>query len=510
MTTTEPAYRSGRRSRSGLAVGRLENRHSIILAVTVTLVTLSLFLGNLLLTGVLALIAVPVLMLGVLPFGAAGKTVVERLAARMRFATAGTTSAWSDDVLSEIPRGDNLPGVLAPLMPIEVEDGRGGHQCLVWNRQTGIVSAPMFVSPVGLTLADDGDALTWVTNFGGMLADLGHMPTVSSITFTCESAPTGGMNQRSYTRNRIERARERARETARISGAAVVEPPEVCVRVLDGLVSQSRAQTADVTCLVTINFDLTKAQPAPKDLSQGAAEVVNMLPRFESALAASGMTVTHRATKGQLIRYIRTAFDPALRNTDLDEAAEEQEWRGAAPLRTEASVDTYAHDSGYSVSWVYSESLGGLRRFRGMLPMVSPGRYHRRFSMVYRPYSAVEASRQVEKEVSAGVFRRIWAQKTKKDETQREHDDRAAARRMAQQESLGAGLGLFTFYVTTTVRNEDTLSEACADVERRQGESKTKWRRARRAMEATFAASLGVGIEPTSALSRMAKDRWGA
>ncbi|ASR05612.1 SCO6880 family protein [Gordonia rubripertincta] len=510
MSAADPTYQGGRRSRGGLAVGRLQHRHSIIVVVTVTVITMSLYLGNLAVTGILALIAIPVLGLAVLPFGAANKTVAERAAARLRFDTAGTTSAWADDVLSEIPRGENLPGVLAPLMPIEVEDGRGGHQCLLWNRRTGIVSAPLFVSPVGLTLADDEDALTWVTNFGGMLADLGHMPTVDSMVFTSESAPTGGMNQRAYTKNRIERATQRAHEAAALNGTDPAPPPEVCVRLLSGLVAQSRAQTADVTCLVTINFDLTKADPKPKTLAQGAAEVVNMLPRFESALAASGMTVTNRATKGQVIRYLRTAFDPALRTADLDETSEEWEWRDAGPLRTEASVDVYAHDSGYSVSWVYSQPLGGLRRFRGLIPLVSPGRYHRRFSLVYRPYSAAEAAEQVEKEVTAGVFRRIWSQKTKKDETQREHDDRVAARRQAQQESLGAGLGQFTFYVTTTVRNEATLSEACADVERRMGETKTKWRRARRAMEATFAASLGLGIDPTSSLSRISKDRWGA
>lgn len=504
MSAVEPGYSGGRRRR-GFGIGKLEGRHVIILGATITLVSFSMYLGNLALTALLAIIAAPVLLLGVLPFGAEGKTVAERIAAVTRFSSAGTTSAWADDVLAEIPRGENLPGVLAPLVPIEVEDGRGGYQCLLWNRRTGIISAPLFVSPVGLTLADDEDALAWVTNFGGMLADLGHKEMVESMVFTAESAPTGGMNQRTYTRDRIARARLAAQDDP--NG---VEPPEVCVRILSDLTEQGRAQTADVTCLVTINFDLTKVNPEPKTLASGAAEVVNVLPMFESSLAAAGMTVTHRASKGQIIRYLRAAFDPAVRTSELDDAAEELAWRDAGPIRTESSVDVYAHDSGYSVSWVYSQSLGGLRRFRGLIPLVSPGRYHRRFSMVYRPYSAAEASTQVEKEVNAGVIRRIWSSKTKKDETQREFDDRRHARRMAQEESLGAGVGLFTFYLTTTVRNEDTLAAACADVERRQGESKMKWRRARRAMEAAFAASLGIGIDPTSSLSRMAKDRWGA
>lgn len=501
--SNDPAYSGGRKPR-GFGLGKLTGKRSGIIVVCVVLIAMSSWV-DIVLTGLLLVLCIPVLLIAVIPFGASGKTVAERVLTHMRFGSgsASGASAWADDVLSEVPRGENLPGVLAPIQPIEVEDGRGGHQCLLWNRRTGILSAPLFVSPVGLTLADEDDARTWVTNFGGMLADLGHMPTVNSMVFTCESAPTGGMDQRQYTRDRIKAATEAAEK----NGAP--PPPGVCVEVMSELVVQSRAQTADVKCLVTINFDLSKANPEPKTLATGAAEVVNMLPRYESSLASAGMTVTHRASKGEVIRYLRAAFDPALRTSEYSEDDEHWAWRDAGPIRTEESVDVYAHDSGYSVSWLYSESVGGLRRFRGMLPMVSPGKYHRRFSMIYRPFTAAEAADKVEKEVTAGTIRRIWASKTKKDETQREHDDRRQARRDAQEESLGAGLGLFTFYVTTTVRNESTLSAACADVERRMAESKTKWRRARRAQAPTFAASLGLGIDPTSGLSRMAKDRWG-
>lgn len=500
--SSEPAYTGGRKPR-GFGLGKLGQRETAIIVAGIVVIAISSWI-SLMLAVVLALMFIPVVMIAVVPLGASGKTIASHVGSRMRFGSAGTTGAWADDVLSEIPRGDNLPGVLAPVQPIEVEDGRGGHQCLLWNRRTGILSAPLFVSPVGLTLADEADAQTWVTNFGGMLADLGHMPVVESMVFTCESAPTGGMDQRQYTRDRIKAATTLAKEHD------APPPPKVCVQVMSELVEQSRAQTADVKCLVTINFDLTKANPVPKTLAAGAAEVVNALPRYESSLAAAGMTVTHRARKGEVIRYLRAAFDPALRTSDYSEEDQWWAWRDAGPIRTEESVDVYAHDSGYSVSWLYSQSVGGLRRFRGMLPLVSPGQFHRRFSMIYRPYTAAEAADKVEKEVSAGTIRRMWATKTKKDETQREHDDRVRARRDAQEESLGAGLGLFTFYVTTTVRNETTLPAACADVERRMAETKTKWRRARRAQAPTFAASLGLGIDPSSGLSRMPKDRWGA
>ena len=73
---------------------------------------------------------------------------------------------------------------------------------------------------------------------------------------------------------------------------------------------------------------------------------------------------------------------------------------------------------------------------------------------------------------------------------------------------MGAGLGRFTMYITTTVRNEDTLPAACADVEERYGTAKLQFRRARGAQAAAFASSLGYGIEPTSGLSRTRAERW--
>lgn len=75
---------------------------------------------------------------------------------------------------------------------------------------------------------------------------------------------------------------------------------------------------------------------------------------------------------------------------------------------------------------------------------------------------------------------------------------------------MGAGLGRFTMYVTTTVRNENTLPEACSDVEERMGMTKNRFRRTRKAMAAGHAASLGMGITPITGLSRMPNERWGA
>jgi len=277
------------------------------------------------------------------------------------------------------------------------------------------------------------------------------------------------------------------------------------------LVAGQPTSTAEVVTTVTINFDLSRANPRPADLLSGAAEVVRWLPGIESSLTAAGATVVGRASTPWLIRRIRSAFDPAVRVAMSDaEDAEVSEWGQAGPLRAEADWEVYRHDSGFSVSWVMAAAPSGVVRHRVLMPLTAPGPYSRRFCMVYKPFLASQAAEQVEREINAGSLRSAWARKTKKDETQRDRDDRAKARQAAREESLGAGVGRFTMYLTTTVRSEATLAAAVADAEERAAQTKIRFRRARGAQPAAFAVGLGLGIDPTSALSRRAHERWNA
>ncbi|PXX53888.1 hypothetical protein DFR70_1269 [Nocardia tenerifensis] len=493
-----PGY-GGFREVRGFGLGRLGASGTAIVLATVVILAFTTFI-DLFLAFVGAFLAVPVLALTIVPVGETRRTAVEHATWTVRawWGNCRNSDAYAADVLEEVPRGDNLPGVLAPLMPLTVEDGRGGTQCLIWNRRTGILSAVLKVSPVGITLADSADTNTWVRNYGNWLADLGFTPIISSVVFTCESSPTGGVDQRAYTLARMHRDGRHA--------------PELAKTIMEKAVSQSRSTTADIQMRVTVNFDLSKASPQPATLSEGAAEVVRWLPRIESALAAAGATVTERASTASVIRNLRAAFDPAIRiflsDTPDTQTDELLDWTDARPLRTETTKDVYYHDSGYSVTWVLKGMPSSVVRHHILLKLVSPGKYYRRFSMVYRPYRAAAAAEIVEREIRAGTFRRLWNAKTKKDETQREHDDRARARKAAQEESMGAGLGRFTMYVTTTVRNEQTLATACADVEDRIANTKLRFRRVRGAQPAAFASSLGYGIVPTDGLSRSAAQRW--
>jgi hypothetical protein len=424
-----------------------------------------------------------------------GISVADVVMRRVRFhrARAAGWTELSAGVLTDHPRAADLPGVLAPVVPLDVDDGRGSRHALLHNRVTGTLSAVLRCSPVGLELADTGQADQWVANWGGLLADLGHHRLVRHLSVTIDTAPSGGATTRDHVTRRID------------PGA-----PALARRVLEELVAQSPATAADIDARLTVCLDPDRATPRPVDLLAAAVEVGRRLPGIEAALGGCGIAVRERATTAWLLGRLRVAFDPHTRpdldtDTGRDSAAgrglrELAVWAEAGPVAARELWDRYQHDGAVSVTWALRDAPRQAVGHTVLAPLLAPGVFPRRVTWLYHPYPADQAASKVESEVTAGLIRRAWAARTRRDETQRDRDDRARAVQSAREEALGAGVGRFTLYVTTTVTDPDDVAAAVADVEHRAGAAKLRLRRLRGSQAAGFAAALGVGVDPVDLL----------
>ncbi|MFB9384196.1 SCO6880 family protein [Pseudonocardia petroleophila] len=432
--------------------------------------------------------ALPLAGIGAVVIGAVvvrvgGVTAAEALTRRFRFsrARAGGWTELSAGVLTDHPRAYDLPGVLAPLVPLDVDDGRGGRHALLWDRNSGTLTAILRCSPIGLDLADAAQTDLWVASWGVFLADLGYQPLVQHVAVTVDTAPSGGTTMRDHV-------------------AAALDPraPALSRTVLDELVAITPTTAAEVDARLSVVFDPNRANPRPMDLFAAVVDVGRWLPGIETGLGACGVAVLGRATTSWLTGRIRVAFDPTARSeiTRLDDRAALLAWSEAGPVAALESWDTYRHDSGISVSWALREAPRQAVAPRVLASLLTPGPYPRRVTWLYEPYPADQAAAKVEAEVTSGQIRRAWAARTRRDETQRERDDRDRALQSAREEAEGAGVGRFTVYLTTTVTDPDDLPAAVADLEQRAGQSKLRLRRLRGAQAAGFAAALGVGINP--------------
>jgi hypothetical protein len=419
-----------------------------------------------------------------------GQSAADVVVRRLRFRRA-RLAGWlelSGGVLTDHPRGDDLPGPMAPLVPLSTDDGRGGKQGLLWDRRTGFLTAVIRVSPVGLDLADRDQADAWVASFGGFLADLGYQPMVRHVAVTVDTAPAGGGSLRNYVAERID-----------------PRAPAAAQAVMRELAEASPATVADVDTRVSITFDPARANPRPEDLLAAVAEVTRWLPGLEANLGAVGVAVVGRANVEWLTGRLRIAYDPASRADVARVMGPTDEllvWSEAGPVRATEEWDLWRHDSGVSVSWAMREAPRQAVIARVLTPLLAPGPFGRRVTLLYEPYPAEVAADRVEQEITNMQVRRAWAQRTRRDETQRDRDDQARALQAAREEAEGAGLGRFCLYVSTTVLDEALLPAATADVEQRAGQCKLRLRRLRGAQVGGFAAALGMGINPVELARR--------
>ena len=382
-----------------------------------------------------------------------------------------------------------LPGLLAPTRVLTVEDGAGGHFGVVHDQRTGLLTATLLVDARSTWLVEGSQADGWVGNFHSWLADLGVVPMVAWVAVVVETAPEPGTTL-------LERVRDRVDPNA----------PADCIAMLDELVARSPSAAADVDTRVSITFDPARSTARLRDLGEQTSEVSRLLFGLESSLSQCGVGVLGRASAAELAGIVRTAYDPASRGEcnrllggPPGQAAELLTWGEAGPIGAEEQWDEYWHDSGCSVTYQWQEAPRQQVVSSVLCPLLAPSSWPCRVTLLYRPFSAVSAARELENEVNASTVRTMMRHKQGRDETARDAADHQRARQATREEAEGAGVVRMTMYVTVTVEDRDELPTACAEVEGRGKQSKILLRRAYGAQAAAFAVGLPAGIHPAHA-----------
>lgn len=375
-----------------------------------------------------------------------------------------------------------LPGPLADTELISAHDGRGDQFGLVHDRRTGALTATLRCAASSTWLVDGRDADGWVSNWHSWLASLGYLPCVRAVAVTVDTAPEPGTTLRDSVLGRV-------RPTSPADARVLVRQ----------LVERSPGAAADVETRVSITFDPSAGPARAAELGERAKDVSRQLSGLESQLGSCGVVVLGRATQRQLASMLRIAYDPASRG-DVDRAlatgSDLLSWGEAGPVAASEAWDSYRHDSGVSVTWGWHEAPRQHVTSDVLARLLSPGRFPKRVTLMYRPLSAGDAARVLEGQVNAAAFRDAYRRAQKRDETARDAADGEQARRAAREEAMGAGVVLLSLYATVTVPHESQLPEAVADVESRADQCKIRLRRLYGGQAAGFATTLPVGICP--------------
>ncbi len=392
----------------------------------------------------------------------------------------------------EHARAWSLPGPLAATCLLTATDGRGQNYGLIWDRRTGFLTATLRCAAASTWLVDGEDADAWVSNWHSWLAGLGYSPVIRWVSVTVDTAPEPGTTLQEHVLPQLD-----------------PRCPSDVNALMREVVARSPAAAADVETRVSITFDPGRSAQRHGDPDDKVAEVGRILTGLESALGSCGVTVLGKATAEELAAVVRGAFDPACRGeverllaSPPERRGQALEWADASPAAAEEAWDRYRHDSGVSVSWGWHEPPRQQVTSGVLTRLLSPGRYGKRVTILYRALSAGESARILEEQVNAAAFRDAYRRSQKRDETARDAADRIRAQQAAREEAQGAGVVLMSMYLTATVNDERELPAAFADIEARAEQSKIRVRRLFGSQAAGFAATLPAGVHPVHLATR--------
>lgn len=477
-----PRTYGGWREARGFGVGNLTARQCLIVlgAVIAELVVLmfSVPTGLWLAPAVAVVIAITVARWQGVP-------LTDAVLARARWwrARAAGWHEFRGGVVVDHPRAWQLPGVLAPTVLLSAQSHTGAHYGVVWNRRTGHMSATLRVAAASPWLADGVAADTWVANWGGWLSSLGYVPTIKWIAVTVDTAPEAGATMTDYLTHEVD-----------------PQAPATARAIMEQLAAGSPDTTAAVETRVTLTFIPSAGRRADALVDQ-LAELDRELESAVTALGSCGVTVLGRASPAHLAAVMRRSFDPATRG-DVDRclsgpAADELlSWDNAGPVAATEAWDHYRHDSGWSVSWALHEPPRHNVTSSVLAPLLAPGVYPKRVTLLYQPMPADAAGSWVENQTYASSFRASLNRSRGIDPSQRDIADHERAVRAAREEVYGAGVVSFGVYITATTTDRGEVDRMASVVEATGRQAKIRLRRMYGSQAVGFAATLPGGANP--------------
>ncbi|MFC0080951.1 SCO6880 family protein [Aciditerrimonas ferrireducens] len=360
----------------------------------------------------------------------------------------------------------DLPGILAPLRLLEVDDGRGGKVAVVHHRVDQTYTAVARVTHPGLTLVSTAKAQNRVQGWAAWLAQQcvedGQIVRVGAYHW-CEPGETD----------------ELAAWTAR---HVRPDAPPQAVELVREVIAQDRRRVSEHVSYLAVTLSAARSRREIKAAGGGdrgaCAVLARRLGPVAGSVLAGGVEVERWLSPRELAGVIREAFAPgAARDLSARRlAALDPGWRGAepglparfaGPTSAETHWGLYRHDDALSV--VAEIHWPRTPRDASMLSglVSSSGRARRQVAIVYEPLPPRVAERTLAMDRTRRDVAIRLRHRTGQIAPMREHKELEVA--TVQDAELAAGHGLLRFaaYVAVTVTDPEDLEaawdELCAD-----------------------------------------------
>lgn len=411
------------------------------------------------------------------------RSLLIRLVAWLGWNSAHSAGAhlYRSGPLGRSPWGTfQLPGLASPSRLTEHQDSYGRPFALLQVPSTGHYTVVLASDPDGATLVDVEQQDQWVAGWGHWLAQTGEEPGLEAVQVTIETAPDNGGRLRREITNRVH-----------------PDAPDLAKRMLAEAVETYPSGSSSVRAYVCLTFQATGTNGKRRSTEEMGRDLASRLPSLAAGLSATGAGAAHPLDATGLCEVIRTAYDPASAALFDEAHSEGQEveldWSNVGPTSTQASWDSYRHDSAVSVSWTMSSAPRGNVQSGVLRRLLAPhaGIDRKRVTMHYRPLDPARAAAVVETDLRNNQFRVSAARRP----APRDVLATRQAQATADEEATGASLLNFSMVVTASViGGPEKLPDVRAALDSLSATARLRLRPAEGNQDAAFAAGLPLGL----------------
>ncbi|MER6723343.1 SCO6880 family protein [Streptomyces halstedii] len=376
------------------------------------------------------------------------------------------------------PYALDLPGVGASSTLIKAHDPTTGKSVgVVHDRTTGRMTVSTLLAPGGSLMAPTGAVQGCLRSWSDVLDAMSTDEQIKGASVTIQITPGAGEALGDDVKERLD------------PGA-----PTLAKQIISELVRTTPHATASVAPWMSVTVDPAASAVPPTDLSEQVAEALKVIDSID--LAGTGTDIERRATDVDLRRLVRSAYDPDVFNARSEEF-EALSWSECGPQAADDGWEEYSHDGGVSISWVLREMPRRPIAYSVLLPLLAPGKFQRRITLLYRVLDPHEGEAVLEREISHARHRAQATAEVKGRAKWSQRADTQRAEQAAAQMAAGSQVVDWTLMVTTTARSAAQVPAARQELERAVKATRgIRMRPAYGAQAAVFAAGLPLGYNP--------------
>lgn len=407
----------------------------------------------------------------------------QRLVRRMAWLTSrrrGENVYRSGLMAPVVSLSHRLPGLAAASVLHSGHDAYGRVFAVLEHPAVGHWAVVLRCEPDGVGLVDQSTIEQRVAGYADFLAALADEPGIVGATVTVESVPDPG-----------------TRVSAEVSRLTRPDAPELAREVMGQIRRRYPAGGAMLRSTVAVVYS-----PGPRQLGRGRAgsevdgiraELGARIPLLCRLLSEAGAGAVAPMAPTELTELVHAAYDPAaephIARARLG-GGSGLSWDNAGPVAAQSSWSSYRHDSGCSRTWSMWDAPRGhvLASVLARLLDAHPDVPRKRVSLIYRPYTASQATEQVETDMRDALF----AAHEDSGISARVRMRVRAAEQTADEEARGAGVERFSLLVTATAPSPDALEFVAATVASLGG--RVRLRPCYAAQDSAFAANLPIGV----------------